>query len=499
MAASNTVKQLSALWSYPIDATSEQIFQQFAAQGQSFFNASGDYDAWVGPIYTPCDDPYITIVGGTTLSTTVTNGPWAAETVWNWDIEYGPIEDGIGSGGGISTSYAIPNWQTNISMALNQGSTTYRNIPDVALTADNVYVVYGGGATGVFGGTSCATPLWAAFTALLNQRAVSSGKATVGFLNPALYALANTANYTNCFHDITTGNNTWSGSPSLFYAVTNYDLCTGLGTPNGTNLINALVSGVATHISAPAKPYGTTLAGLNYANPNGSWYLFVQDDYPLDTGTNYNGWSVTLTSANPVGYAADLELTMAASAGSITVGSNVVISLQVTNYGPSSATNITVLDTLPPGATLIGTNLTLGSVNRNSTVLAWSIGSLATNAGSQLTLTFQANSSGTLTNIATVSTSTSDPNPDNNSAAVAVGVGGGPLALLQISGTYARSGGGFALTVPNVSASQTYVVQASTNLVNWVNVFTSTVPINYTDTKSVNITRPDSIRRQQGP
>ena len=83
MAASNQVKQLSASWSYPIDATSDQIFQQFAAQGQSFFNASGDSDAWLsGQIPTPCDDPYITIVGGTTLSTV--NNAWASETVWNW-------------------------------------------------------------------------------------------------------------------------------------------------------------------------------------------------------------------------------------------------------------------------------------------------------------------------------------------------------------------------------------------------------------------------------
>ena len=51
-------KQLSASWSYPIDATTEQIFQQFAAQGQSFFNASGDYDAWLtGAIHRPAMIP----------------------------------------------------------------------------------------------------------------------------------------------------------------------------------------------------------------------------------------------------------------------------------------------------------------------------------------------------------------------------------------------------------------------------------------------------------
>ncbi len=85
MVANTQVKQFGASWSYPIDATSEQIFKEFAAQGQSFFNASGDSDAYnanSNPIPTPCDDPYITIVGGTTLSTV--NSAWSAETVWNW-------------------------------------------------------------------------------------------------------------------------------------------------------------------------------------------------------------------------------------------------------------------------------------------------------------------------------------------------------------------------------------------------------------------------------
>jgi len=177
---------------------------------------------------------------------------------------------------------------------------------------------------------------------------------------------------------------------------------------------------------------------------------------------------------------------MAASASSITVGSNVVISLQVTNYGPSAATNITVLDSLPSGVTLVGTNFTLGSVSSSSSVLQWSIGTLATNAGSQLTLTFQASTSGTLTNIAVVSTSGNDPNPDNNSTGVGVAVGGGSVAIPQLSGNYVRSSGAFVLTILNPTPSQSYVIQASTNMVNWVNVITSTAPNNYTDMKASN-------------
>jgi hypothetical protein len=46
--------------------------------------------------------------------------------------------------------------------------------------------------------------------------------------------------YDLCFHDTTVGNNFWPGSPTNFFAVPGYDLCTGWGTPTGSNLINAL-------------------------------------------------------------------------------------------------------------------------------------------------------------------------------------------------------------------------------------------------------------------
>jgi subtilase family serine protease len=130
MANDNLARQLSCSWYIPdggADATADQIFQQMAAQGQSFFNASGDDDAYPGLISFPGDTPYITQVGGTTL-TTGPGGAWVSETVWNWGIELD--RNGIGSGGGVSTQYPIPSWQTNISMVANQGSTIKRNTPD---------------------------------------------------------------------------------------------------------------------------------------------------------------------------------------------------------------------------------------------------------------------------------------------------------------------------------------------------------------------------------
>ena len=78
-------------------------------------------------------------------------------------------------------------------------------------------------------GTSLAAPLWAGFMALVNQQAAANGQPPIGFVNPALYAIGKSTNYHSCFHDITTGSNTNSSSPTKYQAVAGYDLCTGWG------------------------------------------------------------------------------------------------------------------------------------------------------------------------------------------------------------------------------------------------------------------------------
>jgi subtilase family serine protease len=144
---------------------------------------------------------------------------------------------------------------------IHHGSTIMRNVPDVALTADNVYVVCDNGESHICGGTSCAAPLWAGFTALVNQQAVAAGRPTVGFINPAIYAIGESTNYAADFHDITTGDNTSPGSPTNFYAVLGYDLCTGWGTPAGQNLINDLAG---TSTSEPISPVQNTSLSIHY-------------------------------------------------------------------------------------------------------------------------------------------------------------------------------------------------------------------------------------------
>jgi uncharacterized repeat protein (TIGR03803 family) len=323
MATDNLAKQLGASWSYPIDAVTEQIFQQFAAQGQSFFNASGDSDAWIGEIPAPCADPNITIVGGTTLTTSGPGGPWESETVWNWDIEYGPSHNGQGSGGGISTIYTIPPWQLGVSMTANNGSTSFRNIPDVALTADNIFVVADNGREESVGGTSCATQLWAAFAALVNEQAEANDIPPLGFINPAIYAIGLGVNNTNSFHDITTGNNTWSESPTLFYAVPGYDLCSGWGTPAGSNLVNLLAPD-----SLQILPSGNLASSGGVAGPlTPAWQGYTL----TNIGTKAINWSVAGTvpwlsvspsrgTLTPGGSAVNISVSLNAAASNLFLG-----------------------------------------------------------------------------------------------------------------------------------------------------------------------------------
>jgi subtilase family serine protease len=235
MALDNTAKVLSSSWGWnPGDAASDDpIFQEFAAQGQTFVNASGDSGQFNSATYFfPAVDPYILQVGGTVLTTTGPGGTWSAETAWNQ------------SGGGYFSDTAIPSWQQlpGVVNSANMASTTLRNSPDVAAEAnfDNPTVVNGKWVTG-FGGTSFAAPRWAGFLALVNQQSVANGKGTVGFINPALYNLGTSASRSSVFHDITSGSNPpVVGDGSGFNAVSGYDLVTGWGSPAGATLIDQL-------------------------------------------------------------------------------------------------------------------------------------------------------------------------------------------------------------------------------------------------------------------
>ena len=284
------------------DTTADNYFIQMAMQGQSFFQASGDGDAYTSAIWWPGDDPYVTSVGGTTLTMNGLGNSYALETVWN--DGFGGVKNGWfangdgnwGSGGGVSTTYLIPYWQSGFITPANGGSTTMRNVPDVSAVAENIWG-YVAKTTVDAKGTSFAAPLWAGFTALVNQQAARWSLPAVGFLNPPLYTnIGGGPIYAAAFHDITTGNNEWMpvgadpGSPDKFTAVSGYDLCTGWGTPQGLVLVDALLSGGtvwvdfnysgATQNGTFSAPFKTLVQGENAVLAGGTIWIKTPGSSP---------------------------------------------------------------------------------------------------------------------------------------------------------------------------------------------------------------------------
>ncbi len=116
----------------------------------------------------PADDAYVVSVGGTDLVTASAGGPWKSETAW------------VDSGGGISPDQiAVPSWQKAAINSTNKGSTVYRNGPDVAANANFTFYTSDDQQACLadeYGGTSFAAPMWAAYTALINQQLAANGE-----------------------------------------------------------------------------------------------------------------------------------------------------------------------------------------------------------------------------------------------------------------------------------------------------------------------------------
>jgi kumamolisin len=230
MASDDTSKQLSCSWGWtPDEVELNPILEEFAAQGQSFLVATGDYGYQLakGAVW-PADEQLATAVGGTDLTTTGPGGAWEAETGWYY------------SGGGPSPDHIpLPAYQAPFVNQRNMGSRKVRNVPDIAGDAktDN-FSCYDGKCYTGNGGTSYAAPLWAGYVALANELAAALDRPPVGYLNPTLYELGASPAYHDVFHDETTGYN------GRYFAVRGFDLVTGFGSPDGDALIKALARGL---------------------------------------------------------------------------------------------------------------------------------------------------------------------------------------------------------------------------------------------------------------
>jgi kumamolisin len=149
----------------------------------------------------------------------------------------------------------------------SKGSTSQRNVPDVSLDSDprSGYAIFYDGKWQVAGGTSCAAPLWAAFTALVNQNRQNQGKSLLGFPSPALYSLGQSGNYHYALHDIA------DGSTNFYYpAVANFDEATGWGSFQGDSLIQALSQDPLPKIPTPGSGLNPppTTGSQDNSNPN---------------------------------------------------------------------------------------------------------------------------------------------------------------------------------------------------------------------------------------
>jgi subtilase family serine protease len=318
-------------WTPADPSTLDPYFEQMAAQGQNFFAASGDSSTWSSSNEAwPADDAHVVSVGGTDLTTASAAGPWKSETAWT------------DSGGGISPDgIAIPAWQqlSGVINSSNKGSTTLRNGPDVSANANFSFYTCADQTACLaneYGGTSFATPMWAAYIALANEQLANNGQATLGFINPTIYAQNVTSAYSTDFHDIT------SGTSGSYSAVVGYDLVTGWGSPNGTGLINAL----APTSTTPAFNISVSPTAISVVQGN--------------SGTS------TVTTAVSGGFSSAIALSASGQPTGVTVSFNPT-SIAAPGSGSSTVT-LAVASTTAAGTYTITVTGTGGGLTESATV-----------------------------------------------------------------------------------------------------------------------------------
>ncbi len=267
------------------------LFQMAVAQGESIFASAADSGSEAcyfdqaphNYAYLNTDDPAsqpdVTAVGGTSL--TMNGYSYSSETTWNNQVTHSNSPSGGAGGGGISQYWQMPSWQSGPGVTNQYTSGTpcgvsspnvCREVPDISLHADpkigylEYCTVAADGCVNnsndptypwlVIGGTSCGAPIWAAIAALSNQEAVKNGGFNLGFFNPALYQIASGSHYATDFHDVTTGVNDYNDLHGGKYPATaNYDLATGLGTPDAYNLAQDMIALAGQRTATPASTH----------------------------------------------------------------------------------------------------------------------------------------------------------------------------------------------------------------------------------------------------
>jgi len=216
-------------WTSQALTSFDQAFQDAAVLGVTICCASGDDGSNDGVsdgaahVDFPASSPNALACGGTRLESSA--GKITKEVVWNHGAGNGA------TGGGVSEVFPLPAYQSaaKVPVSVNTGHFKGRGVPDVSGDADPAtgYQILVDGRNAVFGGTSAVAPLWAGLIALINQQLGTP----LGFLNKTLYAVPAGS---GGLRDITSGNN------GAFQAGPGWDACTGLGSPNGGQLLAAV-------------------------------------------------------------------------------------------------------------------------------------------------------------------------------------------------------------------------------------------------------------------
>jgi kumamolisin len=166
-------------------------------------------------------------VGGTELDLR-RDSSYGLESGWEDSLT------GKGGGGGLSPTEPRPSWQRGPGVQ-NRFSNGNRQIPDVSAAGDfsTGWLIHTQGRLGHYGGTSAATPFWAASMLLVRQLAQREDAGRLGFVAPLLYRLG--ARRDSPYHDVTLGGN-------LHYRATKgWDFATGWGSPDVTKLAEQMV------------------------------------------------------------------------------------------------------------------------------------------------------------------------------------------------------------------------------------------------------------------
>ncbi len=228
-AVKNGASAVSMSWTAGEFSGETSMDKNFVSNGVTYLAASGDVGT--GAVY-PAASPDVIGVGGTSLYLNA-NGSYQSETAWS------------GSGGGLSAYEREPSFQAQFGIP--DDSHGYRGSPDVSYDGNpgTGYPVYDSigisGYAGWFqiGGTSAGTPQWAALIAITNSMRTAARKSNLSSTNTTLYALAKTGLNTD-FRAVTQGTNGTCGI--ICTASAGYDYVTGLGTPQASALITALVA-----------------------------------------------------------------------------------------------------------------------------------------------------------------------------------------------------------------------------------------------------------------